>query len=361
MLTETYIVWYFPGMGRVSERGSKIKKHKWTRREDEALISALTGLCQNGWKRDNNIFRSGYTTVLEKELKSKLPGCNLKASPHIESRLKTLKKHCDAITDMKDAFGIEWKSADSTLICYDDDVWEDWVKDHSDAKGLRNKPFPYYDELCLIFGKTRGNHKTVEDASNGNKTLTVYETSDLAFDQAYRSNEKVLETENHESDHEEGNDHKGDEMGADDLNDHDHDDDDDDNDDDDDDDASIDDIIRTPDSANKKKGQGQGQGSGGCMSGMELAKIFEALLKRNEEQYSILAGLVGREVAADKAAAEKRAGLNGELKRIPNLGLQARLRAASIIVGDQAKLDLFYSLESEERKEWVSMLLSGLI
>ncbi|KVH42631.1 Protein of unknown function DUF247, plant, partial [Cynara cardunculus var. scolymus] len=34
----------------------------------------------------------------------KLPGCNLKASPHIESRLKTLKKHCDAITNMKDAF-----------------------------------------------------------------------------------------------------------------------------------------------------------------------------------------------------------------------------------------------------------------
>ncbi|KAI3512674.1 hypothetical protein L1887_19992 [Cichorium endivia] len=54
---------------------------------------------------------SGYTTVLEKELKSKLPGCNLEASPHIESSLKTFKKHCDAITDMKDAFGIEWKSA----------------------------------------------------------------------------------------------------------------------------------------------------------------------------------------------------------------------------------------------------------
>ncbi|CAI9303223.1 unnamed protein product [Lactuca saligna] len=29
---------------------------------------------------------------------------------------------------MKNAFGIEWKSADSRLICYDDDVWEDWVK-----------------------------------------------------------------------------------------------------------------------------------------------------------------------------------------------------------------------------------------
>ncbi|KAL4570157.1 hypothetical protein LXL04_025808 [Taraxacum kok-saghyz] len=339
MLINAHIFCDSLGMGRVSERGTKIKKHKWTKREDEALISALTELCQTGWKRDNNIFRSGYTTVLEKELKSKLPGCNLKASPHIESRLKTLKKHCDAITDMKDAFGIEWKSSDSTLTCYDDDVWEDWVKDHSDAKGLRNKPFPYYDELCMIFGKTRGNnHKPGEDSSNGKRALAVYEGSELGFDP-----EKVVETK-HESDHEDGNNH-----------DHDGDDDDDDNDEDEDDD----DVMVTPEVGIKKKSGGQGSGS--CTSGMEMGKVFEALMKRNEEQFGILAGIVGRGVAADKAAAEKRAGLNGELKRIPNLGMQARLRAASIIVGDHAKLDLFYSLESEERKEWVSMLLSGLI
>lgn len=131
-------------MGRLS-----VKKHKWTRIEDEALIGALTELCQGGWKRDNNIFRSGYTIVLEKELKSRLPGCNLKASPHIESRLKTLKKHCDAITDMKDAFGIEWRSADCTLICYDDDVWEDWVK-----VAMSNKLYNSY-LVKLTGGKTR--------------------------------------------------------------------------------------------------------------------------------------------------------------------------------------------------------------
>lgn len=343
------------------ERGSKTKKHKWTRREDEALISALTELCQTGWKRDNNIFRSGYTTVLEKELKSKLPGCNLKASPHIESRLKTLKKHCDAITDTKDAFGIEWRSTECTLICYDDDVWDDWVKDHSDAKGLRNKPFPYYDELCLIFGKSRGNHKSIEDASDANRALDVYETSENAghmsrdeqFNPVYRTNGKVLENENNESDHEETNNHKGNDMGVDDSN---------------DDDVLVDDVVGTPMQmhgcstsphvANKKKVQSSGSWS----SGMEaLAKIFDTMLKRHEEQFSLLAGLMGREVAADKAATDKRARLNGELKRIPNLSLQARLRAASVIVGDPAKLDLFYSLSNEERKEWVSMLLSGLI
>ncbi|PWA65885.1 hypothetical protein CTI12_AA331530 [Artemisia annua] len=218
-------------MGRLT-----IKKHSWTRIEDEA-------------------------------------------SPHIESRLKTLKKHCDAITDMKDASGIEWRTTDRTLICYDDDVWEDWVKDHSDAKGLRNKPFPYYNELCLLFGKNRGQNKNDIDSSDNNRPLEMYEISDSKGN------------ENNESDHEETNSHH-----------------------------------------NKKI-----------------------------EQFSLLKGLLGREVEADKAAADKRGRLNGELKRIPNLSLQARLRVASVIVGDSAKLDFFCSLSNEERKEWVSMLPSGPI
>ncbi|KAK9052720.1 hypothetical protein SSX86_029350 [Deinandra increscens subsp. villosa] len=321
-------------MGRLST-----KKHKWTKIEDEALISSLTELCQSGWKRDNNIFRSGYTSVLEKELKSKLPGCNLKASPHIESRLKTLKKHCDAITDMKDAFGIEWRSTDCTLICYDDDVWEDWVKDHSDAKGLRNKPFPYYDELCLIFGRNRGNQKIVEDASDGNRVVETYETSEYA---GHMSKHKhVKENEIREFDLEEANGHKGnDDMAGDDSNDG-------------DDDVSIDDVTRA---ANTK---GQSSNWSSQMEG--LVKIIEALIRKQEEQFSVLVGVAGLDVAVDKAAAVKRTKLNGELKKIPNLSLQARLRAASVIVGDSAKLDLFYSLSNEERKEWVSMLLSGLI
>ena len=58
-----------------------------------------------------------------------------------------------------------------------------------------------------------------------------------------------------------------------------------------------------------------------------LVKIIEVLLKK-QEQFSLLKGLVGREVEEDKAAADKRGRLNGELKRIPNLSLEARLRGS---------------------------------
>lgn len=93
----------------------------------------------------------------------------------------------------------------------------------------------------------------------------------------------------------------------------------------------------------------------------ELANIFGTFLEKYQEHLSLLGEVLGREAAAEKRAGEKRARLNGELSKLPNLNLQTRLRAASLIVTDPAKLDLFYSLSEEERREWVSMLLSGLI
>ena len=108
-------------------RRTKAPKRKWTENEDEVLVATLMRLCDTGWKRGNT-FRNGYTSVLEKELSSKLPGHDLKANPHIESRLKTLKKHCDAITNMRGASGIFWNNEDHTIRCEDDGIWKDWVK-----------------------------------------------------------------------------------------------------------------------------------------------------------------------------------------------------------------------------------------
>ncbi|PIN22938.1 hypothetical protein CDL12_04347 [Handroanthus impetiginosus] len=79
------------------EKACKIMKKKWTQKEDVVLIAALSEMCNAGWKRENGIFKNGYTTALERKLKAKLPGCNIKASPHIESRLKLLKRQYDAI------------------------------------------------------------------------------------------------------------------------------------------------------------------------------------------------------------------------------------------------------------------------
>lgn len=86
------------------------KKRQWTAEEDAVLVAGLLQLVDDGWKADANSFKPGYTKVLEKHLQTKIPDCKLKASPHIESRVKHIKKQYFAIKYMfvPSASGFGW-------------------------------------------------------------------------------------------------------------------------------------------------------------------------------------------------------------------------------------------------------------
>ncbi|GER39302.1 UvrABC system protein A [Striga asiatica] len=92
----------------------------WTFDEERALVSGLKDLVARGWKCDNG-FRSGYTTVLEQHIRQLCPGSNIKAEPHICSKITAQPK----------------------------------------AKPLRGKSFSFYSNWLDIFGK---DHATGEGA-----------------------------------------------------------------------------------------------------------------------------------------------------------------------------------------------------
>uniref|UniRef100_A0A803MUY2 Myb/SANT-like domain-containing protein n=1 Tax=Chenopodium quinoa TaxID=63459 RepID=A0A803MUY2_CHEQI len=89
-------------------------------------------------------------------MKGKLPGCDKKAKPHTESQVKLLRKQYDAIIEMlsPSASGLGWNDEGKFVTC-PQTVWDEWIKSHKNAAGLRNKPFPLYDDLGKIFGKDR--------------------------------------------------------------------------------------------------------------------------------------------------------------------------------------------------------------
>lgn len=383
------------------DKSRKGVKKKWTPEEDEVLIASLSELCNTGWKRENGIFKNGYTAALERKLRSRIPGCTIRASPHIESRLKLLKRQYDAITEMQGAAGMQWDNKEKILLCKDSNVWEEWVRSRPDAKGLRNKHFPYYNDLHFLFGN-RGTKKGLnndeldddnmfdDEDNNGITNLMV----DDSFDEDDRGNNEASHngsfqkegdpTANNNGasvgganysladhfkkreplrdvtwnaskcnilpDREGASGQSEDSTGTDRSNDDNH---------------FADAIVRaekrprspTVKVLNKKSFNSD---SGSSELG-ELAKIFGTFLEKYQEHLSLLSEIVGKEAAAERRAGEKRARLNGELSKLPSLNLQGRLRAASLIVTDPAKLDLFYSLSKEERGEWVSMLLTGLL
>ncbi|XP_062080595.1 uncharacterized protein LOC133785364 [Humulus lupulus] len=135
------------------------KKHQWTSIEDSKLVECLLELVNSGkWKADNGTFKPSYLQQLEKWICEKIPHCGLKAQSHIDSRIKILKKQFHAISEMlgPSTSGFGWNEELKCVVA-EKSVFDEWIKSHSNAKGLRNRPFPHYEDLVTVFGKDRAN------------------------------------------------------------------------------------------------------------------------------------------------------------------------------------------------------------
>ncbi|KAK1390312.1 DNA-binding storekeeper protein-relatedtranscriptional regulator [Heracleum sosnowskyi] len=112
------------------ERGAGRNKRKWTEDEDEKLVEALLELVNTGNFKADNGFKPGYLTFLENSLQIKLPKAGLKGRPHIESRMKTLKKDFTAVYDIRygansSGFG---RNSEEHVVTAPRDVWVQYLK-----------------------------------------------------------------------------------------------------------------------------------------------------------------------------------------------------------------------------------------
>ncbi|KAJ0077996.1 hypothetical protein Patl1_37216 [Pistacia atlantica] len=96
--------------------------------------------------------------------KTKLPGCDIKAKPHVESRIKTLKTHFQTVDEMltgPNCNGFGW-DVQRRMVTAKKPVWDAYLQSHKEAISFRHKTFPFYEELCLI-----KQLKKMETSSNG--------------------------------------------------------------------------------------------------------------------------------------------------------------------------------------------------
>ncbi|KAG6486771.1 hypothetical protein ZIOFF_055351 [Zingiber officinale] len=133
---------------------------------DAALVDCLVELSKDSAWKSKNGFRTGYLVHLEKLMAAKLSSSSLKATPHIESRYKLLKRQFYAIIEMLnhivDLGGMMLRS-----VLLQQKMSLMIGLSHPAAIGLRNKEFPHLDDLMFVWGKdhaTGANAKTPADA-----------------------------------------------------------------------------------------------------------------------------------------------------------------------------------------------------
>ncbi|KAK8490607.1 hypothetical protein V6N11_035049 [Hibiscus sabdariffa] len=169
------------GKNQTVERTKPVtSKRMWTKQEDVALIECLHTLALDPhWKGDNGTFRSGYLSYIEKMLVTKLPTAQIRANSHIESRVKLLKRQYNALSEMLNiGSGFGWNEEEKCLTA-PKDVFDDWVRSHPTAAGLRNKPFPFFDDLVQIFGKERATGTAAETAADAVENLVMEDNTFL--------------------------------------------------------------------------------------------------------------------------------------------------------------------------------------
>ncbi|KAL4590011.1 hypothetical protein LXL04_002929 [Taraxacum kok-saghyz] len=152
-----------------SDRGPGKNKRKWNDIEDEKLVEAMVDILNSGSHFKSDIgFKPGFFGAVETRLAVSLPNSGIKAKPHIESRIKTLKSDWSAVHDMmswNNTSGLGWDSENKMLEA-PQSVWQAYAQVHKNAAKWRGKKFPYYWDLCFVFEKDRANGRDAQTAAD---------------------------------------------------------------------------------------------------------------------------------------------------------------------------------------------------
>ncbi|KAL0311987.1 UNVERIFIED_CONTAM: hypothetical protein Sradi_5598000 [Sesamum radiatum] len=137
-------------------------RRTWSQREEEALVNALRTICATGWRCENG-FRAGYLNQLEALMFKQFPDTDIRAEPHINSKIHVWKKNYGTLVGMMGKSGLGWDDSRNMVTVDSQDVWEEHCKVDPTARTMRYKSWPYFPAWREIFGRDRADGvRTVE-------------------------------------------------------------------------------------------------------------------------------------------------------------------------------------------------------
>uniref|UniRef100_A0A0E0E0N8 Myb/SANT-like domain-containing protein n=1 Tax=Oryza meridionalis TaxID=40149 RepID=A0A0E0E0N8_9ORYZ len=157
----------------------KRDKRTWTAEEEKLLIDILYGMNDFSWKVDAG-HKFGYLTFIEKEMAKVLPRAELKADPHIKSKVKILKKQLSYIMKIQqNGSGFGWDD-ENKMVTRDRDIYMGWADSRQGAGPLYMKPMLHCDKLYEICASDldKGGNANGPEEQQGVEEFSVLDEGD---------------------------------------------------------------------------------------------------------------------------------------------------------------------------------------
>lgn len=133
----------------------------WTPEMDRYFIDLMLEQVNKGNKFDDHLFS-------KRAWKSMISLFNAKfrfeyEKDVLKNRHKTLRNLFKAVKNLLDQRGFSWDEV-RQMVTADNNVWDEYVKAHPEARSFRIKSIPYYNDLCIIYGDATAEHKGENEA-----------------------------------------------------------------------------------------------------------------------------------------------------------------------------------------------------
>ncbi|KAL8476256.1 hypothetical protein ACS0TY_028792 [Phlomoides rotata] len=299
-------------------RGRGKNKRKWKYDEDAKLIEALLDMINFGAYKANNGFKPGHLNYVEEKLKVSLPNSGLKAKPHIESRIKTLKKDFHIVYDMlngSNTSGLEWIQLKNVLL------QKNLCGTHI-FKAIRpiqygeTRIFLFYDDLLIVFGKDRSTganddgpadmEEEIQREENNNEEINNVEATMGNGLEDFDDSFSPLQSPRNEAVHKQKKRRNS---------------------------ASSDNLTMMSDIK-----------EAASIIGSEIAAASQVLCKA---------------IGVDAEISEKQQKIDSEIRKITNLSTAEVIKVVHHITKSHELIDVFFSMTEEGREDLVRAILNG--
>ncbi|GFS32816.1 hypothetical protein Acr_00g0024850 [Actinidia rufa] len=165
----------------VSTKKIPRSRRNWRKVEENALIKVMLDEFLDKWSDDNG-FKPGFFSSLEKQLDKVLPESHLKVDPHIESKVKYWRQTYNKVFDILQLSGFGWDHTNKKVKVVQS-VRDEYEKAHpKKAKEVYGKTFPYYDDWAILFGRDRATEAGAEDPTQMEQVYTPNPLQDSVVD-----------------------------------------------------------------------------------------------------------------------------------------------------------------------------------